>query len=205
MLPVDLTDLVRSIGYLGIAAIVFGESGLLVGFFLPGDSLLFTAGFIASQGILNIWLLAFICFLSAVAGDAVGYQVGHRMGRRLFDGPDSRFFRKKYLVQTEVFFEKHGGKAVFLARFLPVIRTFTPVVAGMGAMSYRRFVWFNVAGALGWAVGVTVAGYVLGSSIPGIDRYLLPIIVVIILISSLPALIHIVRARSTDADAIGPV
>ena len=126
---------------------------------------------------------------------SVGYQIGHRMGRRLFDNEESRFFKRGYLIQAELFFDKHGGKAVFLARFLPIIRTFTPVVAGMGAMNYRRFVWFNVMGALGWAVGVTMAGYLLGNSIPGVDRYLLPIIAVIIVLSVLPTSIHLLRER----------
>jgi membrane-associated protein len=201
LLPFDLTEVVKAVGYLGIMGIVFAESGLLIGLFLPGDSLLFTAGFLASQGVLNIWVLALLAFISAVAGDAVGYQIGHKMGRRLFNSPDSRFFKRDYLVQSELFFERHGGKAVFLARFLPIIRTFTPVVAGMGAMSYRRFFWFNVLGALCWAVGVTFAGYLLGDTIPGVDRYLLPIIAVIILISGLPGIIHIVRERASAARA----
>jgi membrane-associated protein len=199
LLPVDLTELVKAIGYLGVTAIVFTESGLLIGFFLPGDSLLFTAGFLASQGTMNVWLLAGLAFVAAVGGDAVGYQIGHRVGRRLFDNPDSRFFKRAYLIQSELFFQKHGGKAVFLARFLPIIRTFTPVVAGMGAMSYPRFFVFNVLGALGWAVGVTLAGYLLGNSIPGVDRYLLPMIAVIILLSSLPSVVHILRERSKSA------
>ena len=202
LLPVDLTELVRTIGYLGVMAIVFAESGLLIGFFLPGDSLLFTAGFLASQDVLNIWVLALLSFVAAVAGDAVGYQIGHKAGRRLFQNPDSRFFKRAYLVQSELFFEKHGGKAVFLARFLPIVRTFTPVVAGMGAMSYRRFFWFNVMGALGWAVGVTFAGYLLGNTIPGVDKYLLPIIAVIILISVLPGAVHVLRERARPVDSV---
>jgi len=196
LLPVDLTEPVKAIGYFGVTAIVLAESGLLIGFFLPGDSLLFTAGFLASQGTMNVWILASLAFVAAVAGDAVGYQIGHRVGRRMFDNPDSRFFKREYLIQSELFFEKHGGKAVFLARFLPIVRTFTPVVAGMGAMSYPRFFFFNVLGGLGWAVGVTLAGYLLGNSIPGVDRYLLPIIAVIILVSSVPSIIHVLRERS---------
>ena len=192
----------KAIGYVGVMAIVFAESGLLIGFFLPGDSLLFTAGFLASQGTMNIWVLATLAFVAAVCGDAVGYQIGHRVGRRLFENPDSRFFKREYLVQSEMFFLKHGGKAVFLARFLPIVRTFTPVVAGMGAMSYPRFFFFNVLGGLGWAVGVTVAGYLLGNSIPGVDRYLLPIIVVIVLVSALPSIVHILRERSKAQRAV---
>ncbi len=125
-----------------------------------------------------------------------GIRLGTESAGKLFDNPDSRFFKREYLIQSELFFEKHGGKAVFLARFLPIVRTFTPVVAGMGAMSYPRFFFFNVLGGLGWAVGVTLAGYLLGNSIPGVDRYLLPIIAVIILVSSVPSIIHVLRERS---------
>lgn len=202
MLPVNLTELVKAIGYFGVMAIIFAESGMLVGFFLPGDSLLFTAGFLASQGTMNVWALALLAFIGAVSGDALGYQIGHRVGRRLFDNPDSRFFKRQYLIQSEHFFHKHGGKAVFLARFLPIIRTFTPVVAGMGAMNYPRFFCFNVLGGLGWAVGVTLAGYLLGNSIPGVDRYLLPIIGVIIILSILPSAIHVMRERSKSLRSV---
>jgi membrane-associated protein len=190
VLPIDLVTFVRAVGYLGVAAIVFAESGLLLGFFLPGDSLLFTAGFLASQGFLHIGVLAALCFVAAVVGDSVGYTFGHRVGRRLYARPDSRFFRREHLLRAEAFFARHGGRAVVLARFIPVVRTFTPVVAGAGAMPYRQFIGYNVLGGLLWAVGVTLAGYFLGSLVPGVDRYLLPIIAAIIILSVLPAAWH---------------
>ena len=187
---VDLTELIRTVGYVGVAIIVFAESGLLIGFFLPGDSLLFTAGFLASQDFFNIWVLTLLCFVAAVAGDAVGYTFGKRVGRGLFNRPDSRFFKKRHLERAEAFFAQYGGRSIVLARFVPIVRTFAPIVAGAADMHYRRFVIFNVVGALLWAVGVTMAGYFLGKTIPNVDRYLLPIILVIIAVSLAPAALH---------------
>lgn len=197
----DLVDLIRTVGYLGLFGIVFAESGLLIGFFLPGDSLLFTAGFLASQGVLSIWILAPLCFVAAVSGDAVGYAFGHRIGRRLFHREESLIFRPDHLRRAEVFFECHGGKAIVLARFLPIVRTFTPIVAGIGAMSYPRFAIFNVTGALLWAIGVTLAGYFLGSAIPNVDRYLIPIILLIVAISVAPTAIHVWRESGAEISA----
>ena len=193
LLPFDLPTLLRAAGYAGIFAMVFAESGLLIGFFLPGDSLLFTAGFLASQGVFDIYLLLPLCFVAAVSGDAVGYAFGHRVGRRLFQREDSFWFHRRHLERAEAFFAEHGGKAIVLARFLPVVRTFTPIVAGMGSMPYSRFALFNFVGALLWAVGVTLAGYVLGHVVPDVDRYLLPIIGVIIVASVAPSFIHLWR------------
>jgi membrane-associated protein len=173
-----------------IFAIVFAESGLLFGFFLPGDSLLFTAGFLASQGYLNLPLLLVGCFIAAVTGDQVGYWFGHRFGRRLFDREESFFFHRKNIERTEAFYRKHGGKTIVLARFLPAIRTFAPIVAGVGSMRYRDFVFYNILGAVLWAIGVTLAGYFLGSVIPDVDKYLIPIILLIIFVSALPTLVH---------------
>lgn len=197
----DPVTIIRAVGYVGVAAIIFAESGLLIGFFLPGDSLLFTAGFLASQGILNIWALAALCFVAAVTGDAVGYAFGRRMGRQLFIRPNSRWFRHEYLMRAEEFFERHGGKAIMLARFIPIVRTFTPIVAGTAVMPYRRFAMFNALGGLLWAVGVTFAGYFLGNAIPDIDRYLLPAALLIIAISVTPAVWHILRERGKRARA----
>lgn len=179
----------------------FCRNRLACWFFLPGDSLLFTAGFLASQGYLDISLLLLVCFIAAVVGGATGYAIGRNYGRRLFEREDSKLFRKEYLLRAEQFFVKHGGKAVILARFIPIVRTFVPVVSGMGAMEYRRFAIFNVVGALLWAVGVTLAGYFLGTTIPNIDRYLLPIIFLILLASVLPPAIHVWRENGDQIKA----
>jgi membrane-associated protein len=189
----DLPELIKTIGYVGVFAIVFAESGLLIGFFLPGDSLLFTAGFLASQEILSLPVLLIGCAICAITGDSVGYAFGRRVGRRLFQRENSTFFKKKYLLAAESFYEKHGGKAIVLARFVPIVRTFAPIVAGIGEMEYRRFVSFNIIGGLLWAVGVTIAGYFLGSVIPDVDKYLLPILAVIIFVSLLPSIIHVLK------------
>ncbi len=191
---VDLEAIIKTIGLLGVFALVFAESGLLIGFFLPGDSLLFTAGFLASQGYINIWLLAIGAFVAAVAGDSVGYYIGHHVGPRLFAREDSRLFNKAHLLKTQAFYEKHGGKTIVMARFLPIIRTFAPIVAGIGNMHYRTFLGFNILGGFLWAVGISVLGYVLGNSVPDIDRYLIPIIIGIIIIPSLPSIIGLLRA-----------
>jgi membrane-associated protein len=193
LLPVDLESFIEAVGYIGVTLIVFAESGLLIGFFLPGDSLLFTAGFMASQDYFNIYVLAALCFVAAVTGDATGYWFGHKVGRRLFEREDSRLFKKKYLVRAEEFFGRQGGKAIFLARFIPVVRTFTPVIAGAANMRYSYFTAWNVMGGLAWAVGITVAGYQLGSRIPDVDKYLLPIIAGIIVVSVAPGAWHMYR------------
>lgn len=196
----DLQSLIKAFGYGFVFAVVFAESGLLIGFFLPGDSLLFTAGFIASQGFLDIGLLAAGAFVCAVAGDSVGYSFGYRVGRRLFQREDSIWFHKKHLLRAQAFYERHGGKAIVLARFLPIVRTFAPIVAGMGSMKYSRFVFFNLFGGLLWGVGVTVAGYYFGRLLPAdeVDRYLLPVILLIIVISVLPSVIHVWRESGDE-------
>lgn len=186
----DLQELIRTVGYLGVFGIVFLESGMLIGFFFPGDSLLFTAGFLASQGFLDIKILVPGCFLAAVAGNSAGYYLGKKIGRRLFNKDRSIWFNKKHLERAERFYEKHGGKAIVLAQFVPVVRAFVPFVAGIGVMQYRRFFFFNLFGAVLWAIGVTVAGYYLGSLIPNIDQYLLPVVGLIIIASVLPVLHH---------------
>lgn len=189
----DLKEILPTIGYAGIFAVIFAESGLLVGFFLPGDSLLFTAGFLASQDIFDVRVLALLCFAAAVIGDSVGYTFGHKVGRRLFNRHDSVFFHKDHLVKAESFYEKHGKKTIVLARFLPVVRTFAPIVAGIGRMEYRTFVAFNIIGGFLWAVGLTFGGYLLGSLIPNPDKYLIPIIAIIIILSVLPQTIHVLK------------
>lgn len=189
----DLKSLIQAIGYLGVITIVFAESGMLIGFFLPGDSLLFTAGFLASQGYFNIFWLTLGCFVAAVVGDSVGYIIGDKFGKKLFQRNDSMFFRKDHLLKAQAFYQKHGGKAIILARFMPVIRAFAPVAAGMADMKYSVFVFYNIIGGLLWAVGLTLSGYFLGSVIPDVDKYLLPIVGAIVLLSISPALIHILK------------
>ncbi len=199
---VDLVGFIKAVGYVGVFGMIFAESGLLVGFFLPGDSLLFTAGFLAAQGYLSIWILAPLAFVAAVLGDAVGYGIGHRLGRSLFNRAESTFFKPEHLRRAELFFERHGGLAIVLSRFLPIVRTFTPVVAGAGRMRYPRFALFNVVGGFVWAVGVSLAGYFLGSAIPNIDRYLLPIVLAIIVASVAPTSIHLWRENRTEINAM---
>lgn len=191
----DLLNLIKSLGYLGVWAIIFAESGLLIGFFLPGDSLLFTAGFLASQNFLNIQLLIFGCFVGAVFGDNVGYATGFRFGRRLFQREDSWLFHKKHLITTQAFYEKYGKKAIVLARFMPIVRTFAPIVAGIGSMHYRTFMTYNLVGGLVWTAGISLLGFFLGQAIPAeqVDKYLLPIIAAIILISVAPSVLHVLK------------
>ncbi|MBI3977096.1 MAG: VTT domain-containing protein [Chloroflexi bacterium] len=196
----DLPELIRTVGYLGLWGIIFAESWLI--FFLPGDSLLFTAGFLASQGYLDIGLVMIGSFVSATAGNSIGYLLGQRVGRRLFQQDISFLFRKKHLLKAEAFYQKHGGKTIVLARFIPVVRTFAPVIAGVGVMQYRRFIVFNVLGAALWALGLPLSGYYLGQVIPDVDKYLLPIIAAIIVISFLPTAFHLYQEYRHQALAI---
>lgn len=198
----DLVPFIQTAGYLGVFAIVFLESGMLIGFFFPGDSLLFTAGILASQGFLDIKILIAGCFLAAVAGDSVGYFIGKKFGKRLFNKEDSIWFHKEHLNRAQKFYDKHGGKTIILARFIPVIRAFAPVVAGVGEMKYRRFVIFNLFGGVLWAIGVTLAGYYLGNLIPDVDKYLLPIIGLIVIASILPALHQILMNAEIRASIV---
>jgi membrane-associated protein len=200
----DPKHLIEAFGTIGLFVIVFAESGILAGFFLPGDSLLFTAGLLAARGDLNIAVIASGCFVAAVAGDQVGYLIGRRMGPSLFKRPDSRFFHKRNVDRAHQYFAEHGPKTVVLARFIPVIRTFVPVVAGVGRMDYRKFVTFNVLGGFLWAVGVTMAGYALGETVPDIDKYLLPIIAGIVAVSFVPVGLEILRARRRGRAANEP-
>jgi membrane-associated protein len=186
----NLAELVAQVSYVGLFLMVFAESGLFFGFFLPGDSLLFTTGFLAAQGLLNIWVLVPLLIAGAILGDSAGYWTGNRLGSWLIKQRESFFFQKKHLVQAQEFYAKHGGKTLILARFIPAVRTFAPIVAGMAKMEYGRFLSFNVIGGAAWAMGMTLAGYFLGSLIPGVDKYLLPIVGGIILLSVLPAAWH---------------
>lgn len=202
---IDYASMVLSLGivaYIVIFVIIFSESGLLIGLFLPGDSLLFTAGFLASQKIastnqnyLNLWILIGVTFAGAVIGDSVGYSFGHRIGRRIFTKPDSKLFKKENLEKAEKFYEKYGVKTIILARFVPIVRTFAPIVAGVGKMNYKTFFSFNVIGGALWAILIPVAGYYLGRLIPNVDKYLLPIVAAIIIVSAIPTLVEIIRER----------
>jgi len=198
----DLVALIEAIGYVGLFAIIFAESGLLIGFFLPGDSVLFTAGFLASQNILSLPILIVTCFTAAVLGDSVGYAFGKRIGPRLFKREDSILFHKKNVVKAQQFYEKYGAKAIVIARFMPVVRTFAPIVAGIGNMNYKRFVTFNFVGGVLWAIGLNLAGYFLGSLIPDVDKYLLPIVILIIVASVAPSIIHILKDPESRADVL---
>lgn len=192
----NLVDFIKAAGYFGIFAIVFAESGVLLGFFLPGDSLLFTAGFLASQGYLEIALLIVLAFLGAVLGDQVGYQIGRRFGPKIFIRKNSKVFNPEHLARAQKFYEKHGGQAIILARFLPVVRTLAPILAGVGEMRYTTFLTYNLIGGALWGSGLPILGYYLGKSIPDADRYLLPIVLLIILVSVLPALVQVLRDPS---------
>ncbi|MDP3784732.1 MAG: DedA family protein [bacterium] len=192
---IDLATLIESTGYLGLFGIIFAESGLFVGFFLPGDSLLFTAGLLASQGYLNIFMLLTVCFLGAVLGDSFGYMFGKKIGPALFTKERSLFFHREYIERAIIFYEKHGAKTIVLARFLPIVRTFAPILAGVGKMHYPTFLFYNFMGAGLWAIGLTLLGYHLGNIVPNIERYLIPIVLVIIVISILPPLFHIIKHK----------
>lgn len=188
--------LLETFGALGLFFIVFAESGLFFGFFLPGDSLLFTAGLLSSQDKLPALPILLVgCFVAAVAGDQVGFLFGRKVGPALFRRPDSRIFKQEYVERAQEFFEKHGSKTIVLARFVPVVRTFAPIVAGVGRMHYRTFVSFNVIGGLLWAVGITSLGYVLGDRVPWVEENLELAILAIVGLSVIPITIEVIRSR----------
>ena len=190
----DVETLVRVGGLTAMTAIVFAETGLMVGFFLPGDSLLVTAGVFAAAGHLNIWTLNILLIIAAIVGDTVGYWVGRTAGPALFRRPRSRFFNPDHLRRAHDFYEKHGGKTIIIARFMPIVRTFAPVVAGMGQMNYRRFVSFNVFGGLMWVLSMTLIGYYLGQ-FAWVRKNIEIVIVIVVFLSILPGLVAYVRER----------
>ena len=185
--------LAHTLGYLGIGAVIFTETGLLVGLMLPGDSLLFSAGFIASLGYLQVVPLCLIAFLAAALGDSVGYALGKKYGPKVFTKEHSLFFDKEHIARAQAFYEKHGGKTIILARFMPMIRTIAPILAGVGSMRYRTFLTYNLLGALLWTCGTTLLGYFLGSTVPHADKFVLPIVGLIVFVSILPSAIPLAK------------
>lgn len=191
----DPIAIIKTGSYLGIAIIVFAESGLLFGIFFPGDSLLFAAGLLSGGGFLApVPLVAFVV-IAAILGDSVGYWFGANVGANFFKRKDSRFFKQEYLRRTERFYETYGGRAVVLARFVPIVRTIAPILAGIGSMNYRTFLIYNALGACLWGIGMISLGYFLGSIIPNSERYILPLSLVIVVISFLPIIANLIRGR----------
>jgi len=186
-------------GYALMVAIVFTETGLLVGLFLPGDSLLITAGLIAATGALNIWWINVLLMVAAIVGDSVGYAIGARIGPRLFTREKSMLFNPKHVDRTRRFYARYGAKTIVIARFVPIVRTFAPVLAGVGQMPYRRFLSYNVFGGIGWVAGMTWTGYFLGSAIPDIKSHIHKVVLVVIVVSVIPIVIEVLRERRRRA------
>jgi membrane-associated protein len=200
----DVRGIIAWGGYVGLTAIIFAETGLLIGFFLPGDSLIVTAGLLAATtGVFNVWLLGLLLTVASIVGNSVGYAIGRGAGPKLFSREDSLLFNKKHLFRAHEFYERHGGKTIVIARFMPIVRTFVPVVAGMGQMEYRRYTMYNIVGGLGWIWSMLLIGYFLGSYIPGVDQHIEQVIIVVVFVSLLPGIIGWLRARSSAKKAAG--
>lgn len=195
----DPTYLLQLFGYAGLAVIVFAESGSLVGFFLPGDTLLITAGIFASQGHINIILTLLVVIVAAIIGDSMGYFIGSKVGPKLFTRPDSRFFSRHNLHEAHSFFEKFGAQSIIFARFVPVVRTFVPTIAGTSQLSYKKFLTYNVIGGTLWGLVVTLLGYTLGRVIPNMDHYILPVVILVSIVSFIPAILHLRKHRQSKA------
>ncbi len=196
-----LKHLIASGGYIALFIIIFAETGLLLGFFLPGDSLLVTAGLLIATHVvdMNIFLLIALLIVAAVLGDATGYFIGRKAGAKLYNRPNSRFFKREHLLKTHAFYEKHGGQTIIFARFIPVVRTFAPVVAGAANMGYKKFAFFNIIGGVLWITAATLLGYLLASVVPDIDHYLQYVIAAVVFISILPPLIEWLKSRKSRA------
>ena len=195
----SLDALIQWGGYLLLVAIVFAETGLLIGCFLPGDSLLITAGLLAAAGHLNIWWINVLLIAAAIIGDSVGYAIGARLGPRIFTREKSLLFNPQHVLRTRRFYEKYGPKTIVIARFVPIIRTFAPVLAGVGVMEYRRFLTYNVLGGIGWVVSMSWAGFLLGQAVPNISRHMHVLVIVIIVLSCVPIAVEIYRERRKTA------
>lgn len=191
---VSLVSLIEAIGYIGVFGIVFAETGLFLGFFFPGDSLLFVAGFLASQGLFSLPLLLLGIFISGVLGNLLGYEFGRRIGPRIFSREDSFIFKKAHVLKAQAFYERHGSKTIVLARFMPIVRTFAPIVAGVANMRFHTFFIYNVIGSLLWTCGLVLLGYFLGQAID-VDRYLLPIVILIVIFSFFPGIVSYLREK----------
>jgi len=195
----DVRGLIEWGGLLMLTGIIFTETGLLLGFFLPGDSLLVTAGIFAAAGSLDLLTVLVVLSVAAVSGDQLGYWIGLTTGPKIFTREDSLFFHKRHAERAQRFYDRHGGKTIILARFIPIIRTFAPVVAGVGRMEYRKFVAYNVVGGLTWVWGLTLAGYGLGRSIPNIEKNIHLVIAIVIFLSILPGIIEFAKAHLRSA------
>jgi len=200
----NVPELIRWGGLIALILIVFAETGLMIGFFLPGDSLLVTAGIFAAKGDLNIWTLNITLILAAIVGDALGYWIGYRTGKALYSRPNSFFFRRDHLIKTHEFYEKYGGQTIIIARFMPIVRTFAPVVAGAAEMTYRQFALYNVIGGVLWVTSMTLTGYFLGKAVPNVEKHLHVLVAGVIFVSLLPAIIAWLRARMAAKKAAAP-
>ena len=191
----DPIFIIKAVGVIGIILIVFAETGLFFGFFFPGDSLLFTAGIFASQGFFSTGVLLVGCMIAAILGDSVGYWSGKKYGRKLFDKEEGFFFKKKHLYDAEIFYQKHGKYTIIIARFIPIIRTFAPIVAGIGNMHYGTFISYNIFGGIFWVSLMFLSGYFLGGIIPDPDKYIIPIAFLIIVLSFLPIIFKMLKYK----------
>ena len=197
----DVRGIIAWGGYVGLTGIIFAETGLLIGFFLPGDSLIVTAGLLAATtGVFNVYLLGLLLTVASIIGNTVGYAIGKATGPRLFTREDSLLFNKKHLYRAHEFYERHGGATVIIARFMPIVRTFVPVVAGMAGMDYRRYTLFNLIGGVGWIWSMLFIGYFLGRYIPGVDQHIELVIVLVVLASLMPGIIGWMRAKRQSAE-----
>ena len=200
----NVPELIRIVGLIGIIFIVFAETGLMVGFFLPGDSLLITAGLFAAKGDIDIFWLNVAVIAAAIIGDATGYWIGRRAGAALYSRPNSFLFRRQHLIYAHDFYERHGGKTIVLARFMPIVRTFAPVVAGAAQMPYQRFAVYNVTGGIGWVLSMTLTGYFIGQTVPSIEENIHLLVAAVIFLSLLPGIIAWLRTTLKQKSASPP-
>jgi membrane-associated protein len=191
----EITDWAIRVGYIALFAIIFSETGLMIGFFLPGDSLLVTAGLFAARGNFDIFILVPLLLVAAILGNSTGYLIGRKAGRPLFERPQSKLFRKDHLVKTQEFYERYGGVTIILAQFMPFARTFAPVVAGVAEMPYKRFALFNASGAFLWIPSMTLIGYFLGKTIPGIEQHIEYVVAIVVAASVMPMVVKYIQHK----------